>query len=130
MRCILFLIDDVAYSICTYLQKNWKTCNPLDVNKIRYDSNMNSKRVVIENEFGFLKNRLENLKHFDKTTLITIACCVFHNYCEMWGAPKLGLVNARIRGGKLMGFGVDILPIVKKGKQAKAKGERLKRAFF
>jgi hypothetical protein len=40
------------------------------------------------------------------------------------------LVNARIKSGNLMGFGVDILPIVKKGKQAKAKGERLKRAKF
>jgi len=48
----------------------------------------------------------------------------------MWGAPKLGLVNARIKGGKLMGFGVDILPIVRKRKQAKTKGEILRRAFF
>jgi hypothetical protein len=24
-----------------------------------------------------------DIKHFDKTLLITIACCVFHNYCEM-----------------------------------------------
>jgi hypothetical protein len=70
------------------------------------------------------------LKHFDKTSLITIVCCVFHNYCGLWGAPKLGSVNARIRGGKLMGFGVDILPIVRKGKQANEKGERLRRALF
>jgi hypothetical protein len=130
MKCIPFLIDDVVYSICTYLQKNWKTYNPLDVNNIRYDSNMNSRRVVIENAFGSLKNRWKILKHFDKTSLITIACCVFHNFCEMWGALEFGLVNARIRGGKLMGFGVDILPIVRKGKQAKAKGERLRRVLF
>jgi hypothetical protein len=40
------------------------------------------------------------------------------------------LVNARIRSGNLMGFGVDILLIVRKGKQAKAKGERLRRALL
>jgi hypothetical protein len=43
---------------------------------------------------------------------------------------ELGLVNAKIRSGNLMGFGVDILPIVRKGKQAKAKGERLRRTIF
>jgi hypothetical protein len=83
MRCILFFIGDVAYSICTYLQKNWKTCNPANVDKTRYDFNMNSRKVVIENVFGSLKNRWRILKHFDKTSLIAIACCVFHNYCEM-----------------------------------------------
>ncbi len=83
MRCIPFLIGDVAYSIYTYLQKNWKTCNPTNVDKIIYDSNMNSRKVVIENAFDYVKNRWRILKHFDKTSLITIVCCVFHNYCEM-----------------------------------------------
>jgi hypothetical protein len=49
------LIGDATYLICTYLQKNWKTYNPTNVDKIGYDSNMNSKRVVIENAFGSLK---------------------------------------------------------------------------
>jgi hypothetical protein len=52
MRRTPFLIGDAIYPICTYLQKNWKTCNPTDVDKIRYDSNMNSRKVVIENAFG------------------------------------------------------------------------------
>jgi hypothetical protein len=29
-----------------------------------------------------------------------------------------------------MGFGVNILPIVREGEQAKVEGERLRRAFF
>ncbi len=61
---IPFLIGDVTYPNCNYLQKNWKPCNPTDVDKIRYDFNMNLKRVVIENAFGFLKNRWRSLKHF------------------------------------------------------------------
>jgi hypothetical protein len=31
MRCTPFLIGDATYPICTYLQKNWKTCNLADV---------------------------------------------------------------------------------------------------
>jgi hypothetical protein len=62
------------------------------VDKIKYDSNMNSRRVVIENAFGSLKNRWTILKHFkskvDKASPITIVCCVLHNYCEMWGVLK------------------------------------------
>jgi hypothetical protein len=34
----------------------------------------------------------------------------------MWVTPELGLVNARIRNGNLMGFSVDILHILRKGK--------------
>ncbi len=104
------------------------------MDKIRYDSNMNLGKVVIKNAFGFLKNRWRILKHFnfkiDKASPITIVCCVLHNYCEMWGAPKLGLTNAKIRSDNLMGFGVDRLPIFRKGKQVKVEGELLKRVFF
>jgi hypothetical protein len=93
------------------------------VDKIRYDSNMNSRRVVIENAFGFLKNRWRILKHFnsrnDKASPTIIVCCVFHNYCEMWEALELRLTNARMKGDNLMGFGVNRLPIVRKGKQAR-----------
>jgi len=66
----------------------------------------------------------------DRTSPIIVACCVLHNYCEMWGAPKLGLANARINGDNLMGFGVDRLPIVKEREHAKVEGERLKRVFL
>jgi hypothetical protein len=63
------------------------------VDKIKYDSNINLRKVVIENAFGSLRNRWRILKHFnfkiDKASLITILCCVLHNYYEMWGAPIL-----------------------------------------
>jgi hypothetical protein len=55
---------------------------------------------------------------------------VLHNYCEMWGAPKLGLTNAKIRNDNLMGFGVNRLPIFWKGKQVKVEGEIFKKVFF
>jgi predicted Ser/Thr protein kinase len=65
MRCIPFLIGDVVYPIHTYLKIIWKARNPRDVNKISYDSNMNLRRVVMENAFGSLKNKWRILKHFN-----------------------------------------------------------------
>ncbi len=95
---------------------------------------MNSEKVVIEYAFGSLKNRWKILKHFNsivnKTLPIIVACCVLHNYYEMWGVPEPRLANARIKGDNLMGFGVDRLPFVKEGKQAKTEGERLRRTLF
>ncbi len=102
------------------------------MDKIIYDSDINSRKVIIENACGSLKNRWRILKHFnsrvDKASAIIIACCVLHNYCEMWGASKLGLTNARIKSDNLIGFGVDTLPILRKGKRTK--GERLRRGLF
>ncbi len=104
------------------------------MDKIRYDSNMNSGKVVIENAFDFLKNRWRILKHFnsrvDRASPITFVCCVLHNYCEMWGASELGSTNAKIRGDNLMGFNVSRLLTVIKVKQAKTKGERLRRVLL
>jgi hypothetical protein len=48
----------------------------------------------------------------------------------MWGPSKPRLANARIKCDNLMGFGVDWLPIVRKGEQTKVEGERLKRIIF
>ncbi len=52
-----YIIGDVTYPIQPYLQKNWKTHNAIDVKKHEYVSNMNSKKVIIENAFGSLKTR-------------------------------------------------------------------------
>jgi hypothetical protein len=52
--CTPYLITYSVYRIRTYLQKNWRT--PEDLNKKKYDSNMNSRRVVIDYAFGTLKN--------------------------------------------------------------------------
>ena len=53
----------------------------------RFDSFLNSSRVVIEQAFGALKNCWRILKGFnmsiDKAAFVTLACCVLHNYCEI-----------------------------------------------
>jgi hypothetical protein len=72
-------------------KKNWKTRNPIDVNKIRYDFSMNKGRVVIENPFGSLNNRWRILRHFnprvDGAAKVIVACCELHNFCEIWNQP-------------------------------------------
>lgn len=66
MRCTPDLIGDSAYPVHSSLQKNFKTHNVVDINKRKFDSSMNSKRVVIEkNAFGSLKTRWKILKHFN-----------------------------------------------------------------
>ena len=79
---ILFLIHYVKK--CTRL-----LCSFLNLysDSRRFDSSVNSGRVVIEQAFGALKNWWCILKGFnmfvDNVALMTLACCVLHNYCEV-----------------------------------------------
>jgi len=75
-----------------------------------------------------------DMKNFNSSVnrapTIAIACFVLHNYCEMWKIPKPGRVNDTKRRNILAGFKVDRLPTLRDGKQAKQKGELMKKAFF
>jgi hypothetical protein len=99
MRCTPYLIGDSVYPIHSSLQKNFKTHNVEDINKRKFDSSMNSRRVVIENAFGSLKTRWKILKHFnsrvDRATKVTIVYCVLHNYFELCGEPEPKVVNPK-----------------------------------
>ncbi len=48
------------------------------------------------------------MKHFNykvhTTSLITIVCCIFQNYCEMCGASDVRLSNTRIRGDNIISW--------------------------
>ena len=52
-----YLLEDSAYPIRPLLLKNFKPGNSDFRDQIRFDSSMNSDRVVIENAFAGLKNR-------------------------------------------------------------------------
>ncbi len=114
---LCFYLDATSYSICTY-----RRIGRLIIMCIRkYNSNMNSMKVVIENKFGYLKKKWI-LKHFnskfDRVALMIIACYVLHN-CEMWGALEPRLANAKTMGDNLTWFGVNKLPIVKEQTRVK-----------
>jgi hypothetical protein len=52
MKMTPYLIGDSTYHTRICLQKNWKSCNPNDVNKKRYDNNMNFEKVIIKEFLG------------------------------------------------------------------------------
>ena len=90
-----YLIGDSAYPSRPYLLKNHKRANPTFCNHKRFDASNNTSRVVIEHAFGTLKNRWRILKNYggnvDKCTTLTIACCILHNNCELYGERLLVL---------------------------------------
>jgi hypothetical protein len=69
------------------------------VDQIQFDQFLNKGRVLIENAFGTLKNRWRILKkfnvHVDRTPMITLACCMLHNFCQLQGMPKLVVRDVR-----------------------------------
>jgi hypothetical protein len=90
------------------------------MNKKKINNSMNFARVIVEIFFGSLKNRWQILKIFisniNKAPSIVIACCVLHNYYEMWKIPKSSCVNYAARRDNLVGFRFDKLPTLTCGK--------------
>ncbi len=89
MRMQPYFIGDYIYPMRIYLQKNWKFHNPNDINKNRYDSNMNSRKVIIEIVFRSLKNHKIILKFFNSNV----------NRCRN---PSLGLTT-KVKAYKVEG---------------------------
>jgi hypothetical protein len=100
-----YLLGDAAYPSRLYLLKNFKPSinDPRFKDKKKFDESLNSGRVVIEQDFGALKNRWRILKNLnmdvDRAVTITLACCVLHNYYEIFSerVPLLdNLINVPI----------------------------------
>jgi len=76
----------------------------------KFDSSVNSGRVVIKQAFGALKNGWHILKGFnmsiDKVALVILACCVLHNYCELKKHRVLVLADVRLQHDPYIGFHV------------------------
>ncbi len=65
------------------------------MNDLKKNVAMKTRRVIIKNAFGSLKNRWINLNDFNSKigiiVPILIACCVIHNYYEKWNCFELRL---------------------------------------
>ena len=115
---ILFLIYKVQKFTCL-LCSLLKLCCDLPM----FDSSVNSGRVVIEQAFGALKNRWRILKGFnmsvDKAVLVTLACCVLHNYCEVHRQRIPVPADERLQRDPYVGFHVGRMQLPSEGLPAK-----------
>jgi len=89
---------------------------------------------VIENAFGFLKNKWKTLRHFnsrvDKITKVIVAFCVLHNLYEIWNQLEPKHIISRNRKENLDGFGAHLLPTHREGKATKVEGKILRMAMY
>ena len=100
----------------------------------RFDSSINSGRVVIEQAFGALKNWWRILKGFnmfvDKAALVTLACCVLHNYCEIHRQRVPVPADERLQRDPHVGFHVGRMQLPREGLPAKLVGEAMREVLF
>ena len=96
----------------------------------RFDSSVNSGRVVIEQAFGALKNRWRILKGFnmsvDKAALVTLACCVLHNYCEIHRQRVPIPAYVILQRDPYVGFHVGRMQLPREGLAAKLAREAMR----
>ena len=73
--------------------KNFKPTNLAFHDMKRFDSSINSSRVVIEHVFGALKNQWRILKSFslnvDKCANVKVTCFVLHNFNKLHWVGQL-----------------------------------------
>jgi hypothetical protein len=122
-----FLLCDVGYHSITYLLRNYKPADG-DVDKIRFDRQINGSRVNIKNAFGLLKMRWRILNsvnsRVDTTPSIVVGCCVLHNFCQLIKEPLLRTdpVPLHIVRGQQ--------PVIREGRAAKEAGEEMRNVLF
>jgi hypothetical protein len=94
---------------------------------------MNRGRVVIEHAFAALKGRWKILTNFpddvDKAAGETLACCVFHNFCEMRKLPLPTSISTQENRDVLVGFHNPV-PHSSDGNAAKEAGKAMRDELF
>ncbi len=84
------LVGDCTYPLLSYLLKPFPEKEGISRSKRMYNKSLSGCRHTIERAFGLLKNKWKILvcpfaHDTEKTILITVACCVLHNFCIMHG---------------------------------------------
>jgi hypothetical protein len=131
-----YLLGDSAYPSRPYLLKFFKaSTTDLRFNdKIIFDESVNSGRVIIEHVFGALKNRWKILKNFnmsmDRAATVTFACCVLHNFCEIYGERVPLPENVAQRADPFVGVHRGGMRLSGDGRAWKVAGEQMKASIF
>ena len=99
-----------------------------------FDSFVNRGRMVIEQAFGTWKNGWRILKTFNmyvkKTTLVTLAYCVLHNYCEIHNQPVHIHADVGLRRDPHVGFCMGMMQLLYEDVAANVAGLRMKNVLF
>ena len=131
MRVRPYLLADAGYPSREYMLRNFKPADG-NVDKIRFDLQMNVGRVLVENAFGLLKGRWKILKRANCSVLrlpkVVVACCVLHNFCQLMevGEPCDGVgvcIDPHIGLARQ-------LPRHREGRQATLAGEALRELLY
>ena len=100
----------------------------------KFESFINRGRVVIKQAFHSLKNCWRILKAFNmsvgKTTLVTLACCVLHNYCEIHNQRVPIPTDVRLRRDLHVGFYVGRMQFPHERVATKIAWERMRNVLF
>lgn len=66
----------------------------------------------------------------EKIIIVTLACCVLHNYCEIEHERLSVLANYRIQNDPYVGFHVGMMRLPREGEVAKIAGGEMKDVLF
>ena len=87
-----YLLADAGYTSCEYMLHNFKLANG-NVDRMRFDLQMNVGRVLVENAFGLLKGMWRILKRANCFVFwlpkVVAARCVLHNFCQLMEVGNL-----------------------------------------
>ncbi len=114
--------------------KGYKPRNSDMVDQIWFHQSMNKGCVLIENAFGTLKNQWRIIKilnvRVDWAPMITLACCMLHNFCQLLGMPKLMVRDVWTQGNPFVSFVGMCISIPQEGERIKAVNEEMWNALF
>jgi len=100
----------------------------------KFDSFVNSGKVVIEQAFKALKNCWRILKAFnmlvEKVATVILACCILHNYCELKRQHVPVPTNVRLQNDPHIGFHIGRMQLPCEGLPTKLEGEALRDILF
>ena len=130
------LLGDSAYLSCPYWLKIFKASitDPMFIDKKIFDKYVNSGRVIIEHVFGALNNRWRILKNFninmDRAIIVALACCVLHNFCEIYGECVPLPEDAAQRPDPFVGIRRGAMRLSGDGRAEKVAGKQMRATIF
>ena len=66
----------------------------------------------------------------EKVAVVTLACCVLHNYCEIQHERVHVPANCRIQNDPYVGFHAGRMRLPREGEAAKLAGEEMRDVLF